>query len=545
MDWELMVTAAGILAYFIALFLQWGRLRPSFTRRSTLKTDLEILRILKELGHPSTENVRKYVDDAIANIYVSREPPKRLWVHDWTLFVTGFAFTLGFSAWTWYLVRDGFSGWAIVTGFFAFTGVIWIAVSLSEPTVETSQGRKSPKTVRHKMPMKIALVSPYDFAYPGGVVNHISELERHFTQMGHEVKVIAPASRAINTFGDRFIPIGKPRPIPSSGSIIRVTISLRLASSIKEVLQREKFDIIHLHEPFMPMLCSAILRFSDSINIGTFHAGDGKPDYNWGKPISTWMIRRRLHKLDGRIAVSKPAMNFASKYVPGYFNIIPNGVDIEHFSPNASPIEAFCDGKQNILFVGRLEHRKGLNHLLKAYLKVKQEMLNSRLIIVGPGTMLRKKYEKWVKRNRLADVIFVGFVSYDELPRYYKTADVFCAPTTGRESFGIVLLEAMAVGRPVVVSNIDSYASVVTHGKEGLLVPPKDSQALAQTLLTVLGDEALQQRLGDSGRKTAEQYSWNRIAQRVFDYYLEVLSNLERKEFARRQSIGMQPNSST
>ena len=166
--------------------------------------------------------------------------------------------------------------------------------------------------------MKIALVSPYDFAYPGGVTNHISSLERYFTRMGHEVKVIAPASRAVTTFGDRFIPIGKPRPIPTSGSIARITLSLRLASTIKAVLSKEKFDIIHLHEPFMPMLCSAVLRFSNAPSIGTFHAYDGKPGYKFGRPLSAIMLKRRRRKLDGKIAVSKPAMEFANKYVPGY-----------------------------------------------------------------------------------------------------------------------------------------------------------------------------------------------------------------------------------
>jgi phosphatidylinositol alpha-mannosyltransferase len=152
--------------------------------------------------------------------------------------------------------------------------------------------------------MKIALVSPYDFAYPGGVANHISSLYKYLTNMGHEVKVIAPASKAVTAFGDHFIPIGKPRPLPSSGSIIRVTISIRLASTIKEVLNREQFDIVHLHEPFMPMLCSAVLRFSNMVNIGTFHACDGTPGYNFAWPFGRIMVKRRTHKLDGKIAVS-------------------------------------------------------------------------------------------------------------------------------------------------------------------------------------------------------------------------------------------------
>ena len=378
--------------------------------------------------------------------------------------------------------------------------------------------------------MKIALVSPYDFAYPGGVTNHISALERHFTRMGHEVKVIAPASIAVSNFGDRFIPIGKPRPIPSSGSIIRITISLRLASKIKAVLEQEKFDIIHLHEPFMPMLCSAVLRFSNTVNIGTFHACQGRPGYNWGKPISTWMIRRRLHKLHGRIAVSKPAMDYASKYVPGYYNIIPNGIDLEHFSSRVSTIDEFCDGKLNILFVGRLEFRKGLNYLLKAYLEVKREIPNSRLIVVGPGNRLRKRYEKWIKRNGLKDVVFVGYASYSDLPRYYKTADIFCAPATSRESFGIVLLEAMAVGKPIVATNIDGYASVVAHGEDGWLVPPKDNRRLAGALISVMNDETLRQQMGSRGRLKAEEYGWEHIAQRVLDYYIQVLDGLPRKQ---------------
>ncbi len=372
--------------------------------------------------------------------------------------------------------------------------------------------------------MKIALVSPYDFAHPGGVCSHISSLERQFTRMGHEVKVIAPASRPIPTFGDRFIPIGKPRSIPSSDSVIRISISLRLGPTIKEVLAREKFDIIHLHEPFMPMLCSAMLRFSNAATVGTFHASQGKPGYNWGRPISTWMIRRRLHKLGGKIAVSKPALRYHSRYIPGPFEIIPNGVDTERFSEGVSPIEEFCDGKQNILFLGRLEFRKGLNYLLKAYLQVKQEIPNSRIIVVGPGTRLRKRYEKWVRKHHLeGDVIFVGYVSEEDKPRYFKTADVYCSPATGRESQGIVLLEAMAVGRPVVASNIEGFAGVVTHGVDGLLVPPCNAEELAKALISLLGDEALRQRMGSEGRLKAMEYDWGRVAQRILDYYNKVL----------------------
>ncbi|MEE8204720.1 MAG: glycosyltransferase family 4 protein [Dehalococcoidales bacterium] len=372
--------------------------------------------------------------------------------------------------------------------------------------------------------MKIALVSPYDFAHPGGVVNHILALDRQFTRMGHDVRVIAPASQGVPTIGDRFIPIGRPRPIPASGSICRITISLWLAPRIKKVLAREKFDIIHLHEPFMPMLCSAVLRYSETANIGTFHAYHGSPGYNFGWPISALILYRRRRKLMGKIAVSRPAMNFASNHIPGHYDIIPNGVDLEHFTPDVAPIERFRDGKVNILFVGRLEKRKGLDHLLKAYRQVKAEVPESRLIVVGPGTRLRKKYEKHVRRSGLKDVVFAGYTSYDELPRYYKTADIFCTPATGRESFGIVLLEAMAVGTPVVATNIDGYAGVMTQGKEGLMVPPKHDTELARALLLLMSDEPLRRQMGARGMATAQQYDWKKIARQVFELYIKVLS---------------------
>jgi len=388
--------------------------------------------------------------------------------------------------------------------------------------------------------LKIALVSPYDFAYPGGVATHISYLEHHLARMGHEVRVIAPASKAISGFGDRFIAIGSPRPIPTSGSIARVTVSPWLSKKVKGVLEREKFDIIHLHEPLMPMLCTTVLRLSQTANIGTFHACSGSPGYDIARPLGTWLLKRWFRKLHGKIAVSKPAMEFAHSYFAGYYNILPNGVDIEHFSPDISPIEEFRDGKLNILFVSRLEKRKGLNYLLEAFKQVKREIPNSRLIIVGPGTRLRRGYEREVKRSGLKDVVFTGLVAYEDLPRYYKAADIFCAPATGRESFGIILLEAMAAGKPVVASNIEGYASVLAHNVEGLLVPPADKEMLTRALLSLLTDESLRREMGARGRVKALEYSWEHIAQNVLNYYIRVLSEPPwRKQFPELQATAL------
>jgi phosphatidylinositol alpha-mannosyltransferase len=372
--------------------------------------------------------------------------------------------------------------------------------------------------------VKIALVSPYDFAYPGGVCIHITCLSQQFARMGHEVRIIAPASKAVADFDDRFIPIGSPRPVPTgSGSIARLTLSLWLSSRIKEVLEREKFDIIHLHEPLMPMLCTTALRLSDTAVVGTFHATGGRPGYNLGWPFSKFFLKRWFRKLDGKIAVSKSAMKFAHRHFPGYYNIIPNGVDLGHFSPEVAPIEEFNDGKLNILFVGRMEKRKGLNYLLDAFVRVKQEVPNSRLIAVGPGTRLRRKYEKKVAKSGVKDVVFVGYASYEDLPCYYQTADIFCAPATGGESFGIILLEAMALGKPIVASNIEGYAGVISDGVDGVLVPPRDSQSLAQALISLSNDELRRQEMGAQGRAKALRFGWDSVAGTILDYYHRVL----------------------
>ncbi|MDP6043699.1 MAG: glycosyltransferase family 4 protein [Dehalococcoidales bacterium] len=378
--------------------------------------------------------------------------------------------------------------------------------------------------------MKIALVSPYDFAHPGGVVNHISCLEQQLTRMDHEVKIIAPASKAISTFGDRFIPVGKPRPVPVSGSIARITLSPWLSSRIKEILGREKFDIIHLHEPLMPMLCTSVLRHSQTPNVGTFHASGGKPWYSFGTPIGRLLLKKWADKLDGKTAVSQVAMEYVSKHFPGDYTITPNGVDCEHFSPEAIPIEEFNDGKLNIVFIGRLEKRKGLDYLIEAYRQIKPEIPDSRLIIVGPGTRLRRKYEKRIRRNRLEDVVFIGYTTYDDLSRYYKTADVVCCPATGQESFGIVLIEAMAVGKPIIASDIPGYNSVVTHGTEGLLVSPKNAAKLAEALTSLLPNESLRQQMGTRGRVKAQEYDWAHLARNMVHFYLDVLNTPRWKE---------------
>jgi phosphatidyl-myo-inositol alpha-mannosyltransferase len=371
--------------------------------------------------------------------------------------------------------------------------------------------------------MKIALVSPYDFAHPGGVENHITFLYKELLKTGYQVKIITPYSGNSDSLENKdVITIGKPVPIPSAGSVARITLSLMLSSPVKAVLEREKFDIIHLHDPLYSMLTLTVLRLSKSTNIGTFHAFQNtRIPYHLISPL----FRSSFDKLHGRIAVSEPAKRFISQYFPSEYTIIPNGTDFKRFSTPLPPIEKLRDGKLNILFVGRAEKRKGLNFLLEAYPLIKREIPQSRLVIVGPET--KQKYEHIVKKLSLADVLFTGYVPNEALPAYYQTCDVFCSPATGGESFGIVLLEAMAASKAIVASSIDGYASLINNGVEGLMVPPKDVVALANTIITLLKDEPKRHEMGIHGRQKAEQYSWSNVAKTINEYYICIHNKLK------------------
>ena len=383
--------------------------------------------------------------------------------------------------------------------------------------------------------MKIALVSPYDWHTPGGVNSHLNQLTKQFTARGHEVRVMAPASRPVD---DPLVHVfGRPISVPASGSTARISLNPRLGRSVGQFLGEQRFDIVHVHEPLMPVLPIQVLRHSKSandrvINVGTFHArkDGGNRLYGYGRRL----LKRWFHELDGKIAVSPPAAQYVGEYFPGFYNVIPNGLDIDRFSPaNHDPIPEFDDGRINILYVGRAEKRKGLSYLIRAFGVVNARDPNTRLIIVGPESRTRRRYETSVRRTGQRDVHFAIGPSDEELPRYHRTADILCAPALGHESQGYVILEAMAGGAPVVASNIEGYASVVTHGVDGLLVRPKDELALARTLTELVQDERQRRKLAAGGRARVEHYSWPRVTQQVLSYYERLRDTQETWEQAR------------
>ena len=366
--------------------------------------------------------------------------------------------------------------------------------------------------------MKIGLVSAFDYSFHGGVTDHIRNLASQLEAAGNEVVVFGPCSDT-DRVPDNFVPMGRPVPIPSNGSIARVSVSVWLSPRIKQLLNREAFDIIHLHEPFSGFVPLNTLSVSETVNVATFHSYRSSHFFRIGGTALTNPYFRRIH---GLIAVSKPARDFISQHFPGDYRTIPNGIQLEQFAGGAGPFPHLRDGMINLLFLGRLEKRKGLKYLLSAFSRLKWDWPNLRLIVVGPGKPDDDSYRIMSERN-LRDVVFVGGVSEEEKVRYFRSADIYCSPATGRESFGIVLLEAMAAGRPIVATSIEGHSSVMTDGREGLLVPPKDDEALANAIDRLIRDPGLRERLAANGAERVQRFRWEKVAGEVMDYYVECL----------------------
>ncbi len=384
--------------------------------------------------------------------------------------------------------------------------------------------------------MKIAMVSPYDFAWPGGVNAHVAQLSSELRSRGHSVRIIAPQTPArpltAGLAEEHFIPMGRTVPLSAGGSQARVTLSWWLYPRVRGLMAREQFDIVHLHEPLAPLLPLMVLHHSNAVNIGTFHAySDRQRLYRLSRPA----LRRWHRRLHGRIAVSAAARAFVAPHFPQHaYQVIPNGIEYHRFA-GAKPFSHLKDGRKNILFVGRKDERKGLRYLLQAFASLLSQRADLRVVIVGPGTPDRESVRILDEISGIdtGAAVNVGAVDNDDLPRYYASADAFCSPATGGESFGIVLLEAMAAGAPVVASDIDGYRDVVTHEETGLLTPPKQPGAIAAAITRLIDNPGLAGRLSEVGKRAAERYRWQHIASDVETYYQHCVEEAKRVGIAR------------
>ena len=367
-----------------------------------------------------------------------------------------------------------------------------------------------------RRPLKIGIVSPYGYPHPGGVNEHVRFTYEAMRRLGHDVWIITSKYGRERESEGHIIRLGTGWAAPANGSVGRVTLGLRFKRQAREVLRAHRFDILHFHEPFVPFLSPTMLDASETVNIATFHAFGGFSPSYWIGSKFTGRLAGRLH---GRIAVSGAARHFINRYFPGDYRIIPNGVDLDRFAA-AEPFEELRDGTLNILFVGRFEERKGLIHLLKAYHRLRKRKVDARLLVVGAGPKERE-YRRYVGLRGIRDVEFLGRVDDEDKVRYFASADIYCAPNTGQESFGIVLLEAMAAGVPIVASDIHGFKRVVERNVQGILVEPRNPRALAAALYALARDPDLRDEMGEAGRARAPEFSWDRVTERIVDYYYE------------------------
>lgn len=376
--------------------------------------------------------------------------------------------------------------------------------------------------------MKIGIVTQSYYPKPGGVTEVVHHTALELRRLGHDVTVITTSYGGEDSDGPGIRRIGRNVLVPANGAWTNVTVGLGLRRRLDEIFRRERFDIIQTHCPLvptLPLLTVAADRAGARL-VGTFHAA---ADSNALYGMFRAPLARVAGRLDHRIAVSRPAAAFAARYFPGEYEIIPNGIDCERFSPCVPPVEGLRDGRFNILFVGRMDRRKGLPFLFRALPMIQRAIPRLvRLVLVGEGSLRRKIMPRPLSL-RGAEIMAVGRVDARLLPRYYAAADVLCAPATGRESFGIVLLEAMASRRPVVASDIPGFRGVVTHGRDGLLVEPRSPAALAEAVIRLALDPRLASRIGEAGRETARAYEWGAVTERLEDCFLRVLGR-PRKE---------------
>ncbi|MFB0509775.1 MAG: glycosyltransferase family 4 protein, partial [bacterium] len=375
--------------------------------------------------------------------------------------------------------------------------------------------------------MKICMVSDVYSPYVGGIPEHIYHLSQQLRQRGHTVKILTSnfGGTTVETLktcpDEKFVyRIGKSLLIRSNKSFARLPIGWRPMNKVKRYLEKENFDVIHIHGSLAPTLPIIAIRQSKSINVITFHADHSKSK---GYMIFRPILMPYFRKLHGLIAVSKAARDASMRFFPGDYQVIPNAIDINLFNPSVSPLADFGDARPKILFLGRFEPRKGLKYLLKALRYIKKDIPDVLLTVVGVG-LLGYAYKEYIAKEVEDNIHFAGLIPNEARPRYYATCDVFCAPSIGYESFGIVLLEAMATGKPVVASDIAGYRTILEDGKQGYLTPPRDYEAIAQAIVKILRSPATAKRMGEEGRKKAIKYSWESIARQIESYYETLLA---------------------
>ncbi len=390
-----------------------------------------------------------------------------------------------------------------------------------------------------KKKLKILILSDVYYPTPGGVSEHIFNFVINMRSRGHIVNIVAPRGSKNSTKPEHdkgVIRIGKAIPITANKSVARVSFGLRLYWEVKDVIRNGGWDIIHSHGPFAPVMPYLAHKFASkkynpntnlTANIATFHASFRDVLFY---DITKEFLRKKFKNIDGLIAVSEEAKFSVKQYFDGDFIVIPNGVDSEKFNPDLPRIDKFKKENFNIFFAGRFDTRKGINYLVLAFYFILKKIPNAFLWIGGGDKyrkfgldLLRKRIS--AKDKKFSERIeYLRFIPHKDLPLYFASADIFCSPAIGGESFGIVLIESMSCGTPVVASNIPGYRDVITHGSDGFLAEPRNVHDIAKKIILLAKDEKLRKIMSLNGRKKVlEKFSWDKVTTEIEDYYYYVL----------------------
>jgi phosphatidylinositol alpha-mannosyltransferase len=371
--------------------------------------------------------------------------------------------------------------------------------------------------------VKVGIVVPYSWSFGGGVVDHADAQARALQAVGIETRLLigndppGSFSRVLHPRQGRpgppppgVIPLGRSVIVPGNGALSNLVLSPSTVPRFRRALARERFDVLHVHEPLAPMLSPAALALWDGPTVGTFHAAG---DSSW-RPFANNLWGFLLDRIDLRIAVSEQARLAAAAHAPGDYEVIPNGVEIP---PAVDP-----DRRANrIVFAGRHDPRKGLPVLLRAWPRLRGS--GARLRVLGADPLAVRLL---LARLRMPEdgIDLLGFVDDETLTQELASAKLLVAPSLGNESFGMTITRAFACAAPVVASDIPGYREVVTE-ETGALVPPDDPEALAETVAELLADEPARADKGRAARRRAEsEYAWPLLARRLADCYERVLA---------------------
>ncbi|MFI5912758.1 glycosyltransferase family 4 protein [Dactylosporangium sp. NPDC051541] len=359
--------------------------------------------------------------------------------------------------------------------------------------------------------MRIGIVCPYSFDVPGGVQNHVRDLAETLIALGHEVSVLAPGDEEGMTL-PYVVPAGRTVPVPYNGSVARVSFGLISATRVRRWLSHGRFDVLHVHEPLIPSLSMLAVLSARGPVVATFHTAMTR---SRALAAAQGVLQLVLEKITGRIAVSELARKVQVEHLGGSAWEIPNGVQASKYR-GAVPLDGWPGPGGALGFIGRFtEPRKGFKYLLEAFALLAVDRPGLRLLVAGPGDP-DDVVADFIHRDR---VVFLGKVSEGDKARMLRSVDLYVAPNTGGESFGMILTEAMAAGTAVLASELDAFRRVLDGGAAGALFPVGDAAALARTAGELLDDPLRRAALAARGAEVVAAYDWPVVAERVLEVY--------------------------